>query len=78
MGTPIISTRVIFCADDKCCEHTDRDAVNDMHQQLMKLRSCKGHKECDLETGESCHVMNVLALMLHFNIIPVNIQSITQ
>uniref|UniRef100_A0A673HP33 Extracellular sulfatase Sulf-2-like n=1 Tax=Sinocyclocheilus rhinocerous TaxID=307959 RepID=A0A673HP33_9TELE len=42
----------------------DRDAVNHMHQQLMKLRSCKGHKECNQETGESCHVMNVLALIL--------------
>ncbi|KAA0707699.1 Extracellular sulfatase [Triplophysa tibetana] len=29
----------------------DRDAVNHMHQQLMKLRSCKGHKECNPETG---------------------------
>ncbi|KTF81214.1 hypothetical protein cypCar_00003029, partial [Cyprinus carpio] len=29
----------------------DRDAVNHMHQQLMKLRSCKGHKECNQETG---------------------------
>uniref|UniRef100_A0A673HP61 Extracellular sulfatase Sulf-2-like n=1 Tax=Sinocyclocheilus rhinocerous TaxID=307959 RepID=A0A673HP61_9TELE len=55
----------------------DRDAVNHMHQQLMKLRSCKGHKECNQETGESCHVMNVLALILHFNILPENIQSIT-
>uniref|UniRef100_A0A9J8ASN1 N-acetylglucosamine-6-sulfatase n=1 Tax=Cyprinus carpio carpio TaxID=630221 RepID=A0A9J8ASN1_CYPCA len=56
----------------------DRDVVNHMHQQLMKLRSCKGHKECSQETGESCHVMNVLALMLHFNIISINIQSVTQ
>uniref|UniRef100_A0A9J7ZCC4 Sulfatase 2a n=1 Tax=Cyprinus carpio carpio TaxID=630221 RepID=A0A9J7ZCC4_CYPCA len=30
----------------------DRDVVNHMHQQLMKLRSCKGHKECSQETGE--------------------------
>uniref|UniRef100_A0A8C2DCX3 Sulfatase 2a n=1 Tax=Cyprinus carpio TaxID=7962 RepID=A0A8C2DCX3_CYPCA len=37
----------------------DRDVVNHMHQQLMKLRSCKGHKECSQETGESCHVMNI-------------------
>uniref|UniRef100_A0A8C2DEK5 Sulfatase 2a n=1 Tax=Cyprinus carpio TaxID=7962 RepID=A0A8C2DEK5_CYPCA len=29
----------------------DRDVVNHMHQQLMKLRSCKGHKECSQETG---------------------------
>uniref|UniRef100_A0A672SZ73 Extracellular sulfatase Sulf-2-like n=1 Tax=Sinocyclocheilus grahami TaxID=75366 RepID=A0A672SZ73_SINGR len=41
----------------------DHDAVNHMHQELMKMRSCKGHKECNQETGESCHVMNVLALM---------------
>uniref|UniRef100_A0A9J7Z2H5 Sulfatase 2a n=1 Tax=Cyprinus carpio carpio TaxID=630221 RepID=A0A9J7Z2H5_CYPCA len=33
----------------------DRDAVNHMHQQLMKLRSCKGHKECNQETGEPLH-----------------------
>uniref|UniRef100_A0A9J7Y6Q6 Extracellular sulfatase n=1 Tax=Cyprinus carpio carpio TaxID=630221 RepID=A0A9J7Y6Q6_CYPCA len=33
----------------------DRDVVNHMHQQLMKLRSCKGHKECSQETGEPLH-----------------------
>uniref|UniRef100_A0A8C1ZKE8 Sulfatase 2a n=1 Tax=Cyprinus carpio TaxID=7962 RepID=A0A8C1ZKE8_CYPCA len=34
----------------------DRDVVNHMHQQLMKLRSCKGHKECSQETGEPLHL----------------------
>uniref|UniRef100_A0A672SXA9 Extracellular sulfatase Sulf-2-like n=1 Tax=Sinocyclocheilus grahami TaxID=75366 RepID=A0A672SXA9_SINGR len=29
----------------------DHDAVNHMHQELMKMRSCKGHKECNQETG---------------------------
>uniref|UniRef100_A0A672SXK9 Extracellular sulfatase Sulf-2-like n=1 Tax=Sinocyclocheilus grahami TaxID=75366 RepID=A0A672SXK9_SINGR len=33
----------------------DHDAVNHMHQELMKMRSCKGHKECNQETGEPLH-----------------------
>lgn len=56
---PVISTDGICCVQLMNAVSTlDRDAVNHMHQQLMKLRSCKGHKECNPETGESYHLLD--------------------
>uniref|UniRef100_A0A673HPK4 Extracellular sulfatase Sulf-2-like n=1 Tax=Sinocyclocheilus rhinocerous TaxID=307959 RepID=A0A673HPK4_9TELE len=42
----------------------DRDAVNHMHQQLMKLRSCKGHKECNQETVPLLELRFVIVCLL--------------
>lgn len=67
----VISTDGICCVQLMNAVSTlDRDAVNHMHQQLMKLRSCKGHKECSPETGESCRLLDESrekAVFLHNN-----------
>uniref|UniRef100_A0A673AHZ1 Sulfatase 2a n=1 Tax=Sphaeramia orbicularis TaxID=375764 RepID=A0A673AHZ1_9TELE len=42
----------------------DRNALNSMHQQLMDLRGCKGHKQCNPEKGATSVNTGIFFILL--------------